>query len=196
MNAPRTVRRTVPTQLIANQKTKSGQAMMEFLVGLVCIMLLIIGLQQAALLSGRTFEAYSNVRAELAYQVSYPNADYTGEYIFTEQTDIGPDEKIYTGDDKVVPGDDSFYTEGQGFLHMVDYASLKNYLWDYELIDYYYRLSDSSFSVLSESFQMFHAYDAQEVEVVPFLRKIIKKDTLLLERYGWMPAWDKLNVEL
>jgi hypothetical protein len=166
--------------------------MAEFLVGLVSIMLLIVGLQQIAFLSEKSFEAHTNVRSSLAEQLADPMSDYIEGFVFATKTDPGPDEKNYTADDQIVVGDDAFYEEGRGFLHAVDYAVLNGFLYDYEREDPYYNLSDSSFTDISKNFQMFYAADQQPVDVVPFLRKILGKDIINVQRELWMPAWDGL----
>jgi hypothetical protein len=175
-----------------NRTSRSGQAMSELLVGLVGILLLVVGLQQISLVSRASFETHVRVRANLAEQLADPGSDYTGEYIFVKTVDRGADQKIYTGDDRIIEGDDGFYTDGKGFLHMVDYGPLEGYLWDYDRESPYYRLSDSSFSELSESFTMHYAVGFQEVETVPFLRKVLGRDSIQLKREAWMPSWGGL----
>lgn len=164
--------------------------MAELLLGLVAIMLLMVGLQQVSIVSNRSFEAYANSREQLARMQVEPNSDYVEGFEFVERVDPGRDEKNYTGDDELVVGDDSFYTEGRGFLHMVDYGLLEPYLWDYEREDHYYKLSDSSFSVVSESFSMFYGVDYQSVEIVPFLDKVVGRDSIEIKREIWMPSWN------
>ncbi|VGO17101.1 hypothetical protein PDESU_05696 [Pontiella desulfatans] len=167
--------------------------MAELLVGLVAIMLLVVGLQQISLVSRKSFLAYTNSRMMLAQQLVDPNSDFTEGFVFTDRADPGSDQKNYTGDDRVTVGDDSFYTEGKGFLHMVDYAILNGYLWDYEREDPYYRLSDSAFSQISESFAMQYGVDYQAVDIVPFLNKVMGRDTINLKREIWMPSWSGLR---
>jgi hypothetical protein len=167
--------------------------MSEFLVGLVGIMLLVVGLQQISILSSKTFEAHTNSRRMLAEEIAAESFEkYSGDFIFVETVDSGADKKIYTADDNVIIGDDSFYTEGKGFFHMVDYAILKDYLWEYERLDPYYRLSDSSFSILAESFSMHYGVDTQEADILPFLRKVLGRDTVNLKHEIFMPAWKGL----
>lgn len=170
--------------------SKSGQAMAELLLGLVAILLLVVGLQQVSLLSRGTFEAYANAREQVAQLQIDPNSDYIEGFQFVERVDPGTDGKNYTGDDRMVVGDDGFYTDGQGFLDKVDYKQLEGYLWDWERPDHYYKLSDSSFSSISESFSMFRGMDVQEVEVVPFLDKVIGRETIVLKQEIWMPWWN------
>ena len=172
-----------------NKKSRSGQAMSELLVGLVGILLLVVGLQQISLVSRASFETHVKVRANLAEQLADPSSDYTGEYIFARTVDRGEDQKTYTGDDRVVEGDDGFYTDGKGFFHMVDYGPVEGYLWDYERENPYFRLSDSSVTELSESFTMHYAVGFEEVPAVPFLRKVLGRDSIQLKREAWMPSW-------
>lgn len=177
---------------ISNDRSRSGQAMAEFLVGLVSVMLLVVGLQQISLLSDRSFAAHFNVRKSLAEQMVAPAVAYPDGFVFATKTDPGPDGKNYTADDVVVVGNDDFFEKGQGFLHAVDYAVLNGYLWDYECDDPYYRLSDSAFSELSESFDMLYATDRQSVDVVPFLRRVLGRDTIDIQQEAWMPVLDGL----
>ena len=166
--------------------------MAEFLLGLVAIMLLMVGLQQVSMVSNRSFKAYANSREVVARMQVDSNADYVEGFEFVERVDPGADGKNYTGDDQLVVGDDHFYTEGRGFLHMVDYALLEGYLWDYDRDDHYYKLSDSSFSVVSESFSMLYGADVQSAEIVPFLDKVLGRDSIDIKREIWMPSWNKL----
>ena len=52
--------------------SREGQAMAEFLVGLVCIMLLVVGMQQISLLSQRGFQSMTRARHEMALQYVEP----------------------------------------------------------------------------------------------------------------------------
>jgi hypothetical protein len=175
--------------------SRSGQAMAEFLVGLVGILVLVVGLQQISMVSMKSFEAHNAARAQVAEQLADPSSEFSGDFLFVETVNAGVDEKVYTGDDEIVQGDDSFYTEGQGFLHAVDYAQMKGYLVDYDADDPYYRLSDSSFSILSESFAMHYGVDVQPVEVLPVLRRVIGRDSVNLERDLFMPSWRGLMIQ-
>ncbi len=179
-------------QSISKHHARSGQAMAEFLVGLVSIMLLVVGLQQIALVSVASFRAYSNVRGSLAEQMADTHSDYTEGFVFATMTDPGADGKNYTGDDIVMVGTDDFFEKGKGFLHAVDYAMLRDYLWSYDREDPYYNLSDSDFSEMSKSFEMLYASDIQPVDVVPFLRRVLGRNMINIEQECWMPALDGL----
>ena len=171
---------------------RAGQAMAEFLVGLVGIMLLVVGLQQVALVSRGSFDAHINVRRLLAEQMTDPMSNYSGDYAFFPTTDPGLDDKKYTGDDVRVTGDDSFFTKREGYRYAVDYSTLSEYLDEYGCDDPYYHLSKRTLADLSKSFEMFYAVDQQPVVVVPLLRQVLGRDSLGLEQSGWMPAWDKV----
>ena len=176
--------------------SKSGQAMVEFLVGLVGILLLVVGLQQISIVSQKSFAAHTAARAQVAEQLADPTwGDYTGDFVFVDAVDQGADQKNYTGDDTIVAGDDSFYTEGKGFLPAVDYAPLNGYLVGHDRDDPYYRLSDSSFSILSESFAMHYGVDIQPVELLPMLRKALGRDSVNLKRDMFMPSWKGLMIQ-
>ncbi len=166
--------------------------MAEFLVGLVGIMLLVVGLQQIAIVSNQSFKAHFNVRRLLAEQMVDPMADYTGEYGFFPTTDPGLDDKKYTADDFMVEGNDDFFKKRKGFRYAVDYYSLEVRLDEYGRADPYYHLSERGLANLSKSFEMFYAEDRQPVEVVPFLRRVLGRDIIEIEQSGWMPAWDKV----
>ena len=168
--------------------------MAEFLLGLVAIMLLVVGLQQVSILSRTTFEMHVDARTQLAEQLADPMSDYTGDYIFVDTVDRGADKKIYTADDRIVEGDAGFFSDGNGFLEIVNYYDLSDYLLDpnYDLEDPYHRLDDSSYSVLSKSFAMHYGLAEQAVDVVPFLRKAIGRDEINMRREVWMPAWGGL----
>ncbi len=174
---------------------RSGQAMAEFLVGLVGIMLLVVGLQQVSIVSQKSFEAYANVREDLAVQLTDSMERYTGEFLFAETVDPGADGKNYTGDDRIVVGDNSFYTDGNGFLEYVGYPGadeIGDRLDEYGLIDPYSELNDSSVSDLSKKFRMHHAIARQPVEILPFLRKVLGRETINIQHEAWMSSWDGL----
>lgn len=173
--------------------------MSELLVGLVAIMLLLVGLLQVSFVSRTSFDAYTNVREGLARQVADPMADYSGEFLFAESVDRGRDEKNYTGDDSVVVGDDSFFTEGNGLLESMHHTDMWQFLDmaseaepEYEH-DPYHLISDAFFYDLSVSFSMFYAADRQSVKVVPFLNKVIGRDEINLKQEAWMPSWRGLR---
>ncbi len=176
--------------------SRSGQAMTEFLVGLVGILILVVGLQQISIVSRKSFAAHTAARAQVAEQLADPTwGDYTGDFVFVDAVNQGVDQKNYTGDDTIVAGDDSFYTEGKGFLHAVDYGEMKDYLLNHDRDDPYYRLSDSSFSILSESFSMHYGVDIQPVELLPVLRKALGRDSVKLKRDMFMPSWKGLMIQ-
>ncbi len=165
--------------------------MSELLIGLVGILFLVAGLQQIARVSGKSFTAYVNVRADLAEQLADPMSDYSGEYRFIETVTPGTDQKRYTGDDQIIEGDDEFFTQGNGFLERADYYTLSDSLSEYAE-DPYSRLDEASYATLSEAFTMHYAYDRQSVELVPLLRKALGRETIELEREAWMPSWRNL----
>lgn len=170
-------------RIISKTRSRAGQAMAEFLVGLAGIMLLVVGLQQISILSIRSFEAHSKVRKLLAEQMMDPMADYTDGFVFATKTDPGADGKNYTGDDRVVAGNSDFFEKGQGFLDKVNYDSMAGYLPD----NPYDALTESGLTDLSQSFGMLYAEDRKSVEVVPFLRRALGRDSVNIERHVWMP---------
>ena len=176
--------------------SRSGQAMAEFLVGLVGIMLLVVGLQQIAILSEKNFEMHHKVRGDLAVQMTESSSPFIPGFSFATKTDLGADGKAYTGDDQVVVGTDDVYTGPNGLMSAVDYGWMRGTLWDYAPPsrdnDPYNRLAESGFSDLSKKFEMFYAEDRVPVEVVPFLRRLLGRDSINLRQQAWMPALDGL----
>ncbi|MEE9367904.1 MAG: hypothetical protein V3V05_03465 [Pontiella sp.] len=174
----------------------SGQAMAELLVGLVGIMLLVVGLQQISIVSQSSFKAYFTAREDVARQITDEfGADYSGDFLFADTVDAGDDQKNYTGDDRVVIGDNSFFTEGNGFLDRVFYRGadeIGDRLNEYERVDPYSELADTSASDLSDKFRMYYGERTESVEVVPFLSKVLGKDSINLKREIFMPSWDGL----
>lgn len=178
------------------RRSCAGQAMAEFLAGLVAIMFLIVGLQQVALLSEKNFNLHHKVRGSLAEQLTTPGSDYIEGFVFAEKTSVGADGLAYTGDDRVVVGSDDVYTGSFGVMYAIDYGEASGYLADYSVSgrdnDPYARLEDSGGSVSSKNFSMFYAEGRVSVEVVPYFRNVLGRDSINLKQQAWMPAWDRL----
>ena len=167
--------------------------MAEFLVGLVCIMLVVVGLQQIDLLSRRGFEAMSNARHQLASDLMDPTFVKPYNYAFCAPPDSGVDTENYTADDRTRPGFDAFYQDmPDGYLEKVRDADIGDYLTDYDRDIPDYDLKYSTVRDTSERLQMFHGYDQQAVDVVPFLDRILGKDTLYIGREVWMTRLDRV----
>ncbi len=163
--------------------------MAEFLVGLVCIMLLVAGLQQIALLSDRGFKAMNNARHKMAEQQVYPVLRWS-EFNFSAPVTPGPDGRAYTADDDRPVGDDTFYQDYEGYLGMVYDDLIDNYLDSAGRIDSHIDLqySEGVFSSTA-ALDMNRAADQQAVEVVPFMDKVLGRDRILVGHDVWMPRW-------
>lgn len=175
--------------------SRSGQAMAEFLVGLVGIMFLIVGLQQIAILSEKSFEIHHKVRGDLAVQLT-DSDDFIEGFVYAMKTDAGADRKAYTGDDQIVVGTDDVYEGPFSVMYAVDYGGLNWYLSGYPHPshdnDPYARLKDNGDGEESEDFAMFYAEERVPVEVVPFFRRVLGRDSINLRQQVWMPALDGL----
>lgn len=167
--------------------------MAEFLVGLVAIMLLIVGLQQIAFLSDRGYAAMNNARRDMARQLMDPTFIDTFDFAFGEPTRAGVDEKNYTADDRRSFGNDRFYQESDGYLDKVTDGDLEGYLDSYDREVPHYDLEESDVYNTSVRFQMLHASDQQTVDVVPFLNRVLGRETILIGRDLVMPRLDRVR---
>ena len=181
------------------KKSREGQAMTEFLVGLVGIMFLVVGLLQYREMSIQSFEGHINTREDLAKQM-IDNSGAHGDFIFSQGASVGADEKMFTGDDGIEGASQGFFngTEPKGFLMAVGYddsntewgSGLQSYLSDYDREDPYSRLGNSS--GLAESYDMMLSTDTVQVDVMPFLRRVLGRSTVTIERKAWMPRIEGL----
>jgi hypothetical protein len=179
-----------------NKHSRSGQAMAEFLVGLVGIMLLIVGLQQISFVSDKNFKLHHKVRGDLAIQMTESGSDFIEGFVYATKPDLGADGQGYTGDDQIVAGNDDVYVGSFGVLYAIDYGWMSGYMADYLPAslenDPYGRLEDNGDGEESENFEMFYAEERTPVEVVPFFRKVLGRDSINLRQQFWMPALDGL----
>ena len=81
-------------------------------------------------------------------------------------------------------------------MYAVDHGWMSGYLSDYlppsRDNDPYSRLEDTGGAELSKNFEMFYAEDRVPVEVVPFFRRVLGRDSINLRQQAWMPALDGL----
>ncbi len=171
------------------RRGREGQAMAEFLVGLVCIMFLVSGMMLVSTLSRRGFDAERGVRRTIAMQYAYPTFNEWPDFQFSEPTDPGDDGKPYTGDDEAVYGTDSFYQ--RFYLPRVyndligDYYEDHNRLNPNDDLEY----SDGIF-VHGDSLDMIHAVQGSTVYLPPFLARMLDQESMFVGREIWMPRWN------
>lgn len=167
--------------------------MAEFLVGLVCIMLLVAGMHQVALLSKHGFETTTNTRYAMAWQyVEDPPLQWP-LYNFSLPTRSGMDAKNYTADDRTAGGDDSFYQRRNGYLNRVYDDEVEGWLNRGGRISPHIDLKYSGGVYLTTSaLDMMYASDHQAVVAVPFMDKVLDQERILIGRDLWMPRWDAI----
>lgn len=167
--------------------------MAEFLVGLVCIMLLVIGLQQIAFISEKGFLAMNNTRHQMAIQYAEDPPEEWLEFNFSSPAQPGPDGKDFTADDLRSGGNDSVYQDYDGYLDMVYDDVLEGFIVEAGRISPHVDLNYSSgiFST-TPGLDMMYAQDYQSVEAVPFMNKVLGRDRILIGRNLWMPRWSAI----
>jgi hypothetical protein len=180
---------------------KSGQAMIEFLLGLVGIMFLLVGLLQARELSWHSSQMNLDVRGELAEQMLGQNAvPSSGEMVYSEGHDKGEDGLLYTDDDLMLSA--SPFDFVNAFLEYVGYSgassmggsTTKDYLENYGVQDPYQALDETSANI-SDTFDMLYQDSHVEVMVLPFMQNLIGKSTIDLQEGIWMPHLGDLMEE-
>jgi hypothetical protein len=192
-------RPVVHRKTVQCKKSREGQAMSEFLVGLVGIMFLVVGLLQYREMSINSFEGHIRTREDLAKQMN-DDSSPQGDFIFSQGASIGADEKMYTGDDGIESASQEFFNgaDPKGFLSAVGYndsdadggTGLESYLSDYDSLDPLNRLGNSS--GLAESYGMLLSTDTVQIDVLPFLRRVLGRSTVTIERKAWMPRTEGL----
>lgn len=167
--------------------------MAEFLVGLVAVMLLVAGLQQIAFLSERGFATMNNARRNMAQQLM--NTTFVDGYLFAfgDPPRPGIDEKNYTADDRRAFDNDEFYQASDGYLAKVQDADIEGYFASYGIYNPNNDLKVTSVFSRSQALEMFHASDQQSVDVVPFLDRVLGRDTILIGRDLVMPRLDRVK---
>lgn len=167
--------------------------MAEFLVGLVCIMLLLAGIQQVAILSQQGFTAMHNARHSMARQLADTTFTDWYDFGFAGPTDPGPDGRAMTADDLLNEGDDSFYQDYGGYLEKVYDDLVSGYLTQYGGYSPHSDLRHSEVFSSSDALDTAYAADMQTVEVVPFLDKVLGRDRLYITRQLWLPRLDGIK---
>jgi hypothetical protein len=176
---------------------KRGQAMVEFLLGLVGIMFLVAGLLQAREISYKNLKMQCDSREDMADLLTGAGSSQSGDFVYSKGHDTGNDKKMYTGDDVMLS--DSPSTFFGSFLPASGYiepptgsGSIQEYFSEFETArnDPYASLEDTG--DLGASFNMLFSQDSAEIRIMPFLRRIIGKNMFILERSIWMPKLDGL----
>ena len=167
--------------------------MAEFLVGLVAIMLLVAGVQQIAFLSDRGYDAMNNARHTMARQLMSPGFVEGFSFEFGDPTRPGRDRKNYTADDRRAFGNDTFYQASDGYVEKVLDADIEGYFASYDFYNPHNDLKESDVYSRSAALEMFHAYDQQIVDVVPFLNRVLGRETILIGHDLVMPRLDRVK---
>ena len=169
--------------------------MAEFLVGLVAVMLLVAGLQQIAFLSDRGYDAMNNARQAMARRLMDPSfaGDALSTFQFGDPTRPGRDGKNYTADDRRAGGNDTFYQGPDGYLEKVLDADIEGYLASYDFYNPHNDLKESDVYSRSTALEMFHVSDQQSVDVVPFLNRMLGRETILIGHDLVMPRLDRIK---
>jgi hypothetical protein len=175
------------------QHKREGQAMAEFLVGLVCIMLLIAGIQQVSILSQRGFKSMNEARYAMALQYAENPPTEWPIFNFSEPAQAGRDQASYTADDTRPGGNDRFYQEIDGYLNKVDDGNLSDYLTQYRGYSVHsdLKFSEGTFAGTT-ALNMMYTSDQEVVDVVPFMDKVLGRDRILIGRDLWMPRWNAI----
>lgn len=168
--------------------------MAEFLVGLVCIMLLLAGMQQVSILSQRGFTAMNNARYQMAKQLMDP-PNQALKFRFAMPAQAGPDGEYLTADDRTRVGDDVFFQSIHGYLNKVNDPGIGNQLGRNGLYNPDNDLKYSEVYSKSSALPMYHAADLEKVDWAPFLGYMLghKDKSFLIERSLWMPGLDRID---
>ncbi len=169
--------------------------MAEFLVGLVAVMLLVAGLQQVAFLSDRGYDAMNQARRNMARHLMDPAfaGDALSNFEFGDPTRPGIDGKNYTADDRRSDGNDRFYQGNDGYHGRVLDADIEGYFGAYDIYNPNNDLKESDVYSRSTALEMFHTSDQQMVDVVPFLNRVLGRETILIGRDVVMPRLDRIK---
>ncbi|MDF7807715.1 hypothetical protein P4E94_09725 [Pontiellaceae bacterium B12219] len=178
-------------------EAKSGQAMIEFILGLVGIMFLLIGLLQVRELSWTSTQMSLDIRENIADQMTGSGSLQSGVLNYSEGHTRGADNRMYTSDDKMMTGSISSFLGN--FMDHSGYStpssqgglSTKEYLSDYNLHDPYMAL-DSVSANLAEPFDMLYQPGSDDIFVLPFISPLIGKGRIDIETEVWMPELGNL----
>ncbi|WP_168433401.1 hypothetical protein [Pontiella sulfatireligans] len=178
------------------KKAKSGQSMIEFLLGLICIVFLVAGLMQAREISCENLKMISLAREDVADLLTGNGSSEQGDYVYSEGHDEGNDQRRFTGDDVMLSGTaSSFFSD---FFSSARYneppiaggESIQQYLEDYEQVDPYAALESTG--DLGNTYNMLFTQRSTDIEIVPVIRRLVGKGSFILSRGIWMPELDGL----
>lgn len=184
----------VPSMKCVANNHKSGQAMAEFLVGLVGIMFIILGLLQVKSLSTSSMDLFIELRGKLADAMVDPASTPSGYFVYASGNDMGPDKRAYTPDDQLMGSSaDSFFPD---FLAAVDYdggtsggTGLKRFLEEFGTrtpeSDKYLKVEDTN--DLAASFDMLLVSEDESVPILPYLSRLVGKSEIIFREKIWMP---------
>jgi len=191
----------VDRKLCKRGDKKNGQAMVEFLLGLVGIIFLLIGLLQVRELSWNSSQMNLDMRGLLADRmIEQTGVTSGGQMVYSQGHDEGNDERKYTDDDIMLST--SPYTFVDSFLAYVGYSEdstfdgtrMKEYLKNYKLDDPYKALDETP-SDISDTFDMIYQDAYVEVMVLPYMQQLTGKRAIELQGGIWMPELGGLMEE-
>lgn len=168
---------------VARLRTRRGQAMLEFIVGLVAVLALFAGLLQiASLTKAQTDTMVTARRNAAALAMMDPSLLTAPDYI--ETITVGDDGSSYSVDDEREIADPSAFTA----VTVVPSAASAA---DWALID---AVPGNQFSALKSSavpmveLQMVDGSDRRTIPVLPAVQHLLyDADTITVESRVWMP---------
>lgn len=161
---------------------RSGQAMTEFVVALVCILVLVAGVIQIAVLGLRHSRLMSEARRDAGQRALLDESPFSAPQ-FVASCTVGDDGIAFSRDDGKTAGDSGDLTVGvASHAHPDDLQDLR---------------PDNPVSILAGSdfpqtmFGFVEGEKTDSVDLIPIVRELIyRKDSLELKGTAWM-TWTK-----
>jgi hypothetical protein len=165
-----------------NWGERSGQAMVEFVVALVCILVLVAGIIQIAVLGFKQSRLMSEARREAGQKAMLEASSFAGPQFISACT-VGSDEIAYSLDDGKTDGDVSELTVGVA-SHAKPEA-LNDLCPDNPIST----VAGSAFPHFS--FGLVESERTERVDLIPIIRELVYgKDSVELKGTVWM-TWTK-----
>jgi len=156
--------------------------MVEFVVALVCILVLVAGIIQIAVLGFKQSKLMSEARREAGQKAMLEASSFAGPQFISACT-VGPDETAYSLDDGKTEGDVSELTVGVASHAKPD--DLNDFCPDNPVST----LAGSSFPQFL--FGLVDSEKTERVELIPIIRELVYgKDAVELKGSVWM-TWTK-----
>lgn len=164
------------------RRDRSGQAMTEFVVALVCILVLVAGIIQISVIGLRHTRLMGEARREAGQRAMLETSSFSGPR-FVAACGAGPDDVAFSRDDTKTDGDVSLLTEGiAAHAHPDELNGVR---------------PDNAVSVLASSpfphylFGLIESKQEDSVDLIPVVRALIfRSDTMELKASVWM-TWTK-----